>query len=161
MNKFPFIILCAILFCQDCLGQENFASISQDTILIPIGTEITIQVDTTNINLKNFKILSQSIVEKPIELTRSYYLQNPKSKRKDVIELTFCYANIMQSKKVVLNTRHLFGDLLIFKARIKYKGSNEFVETSIVEELPYIISTELWQSDIEIIELSNFKKIKN
>jgi len=161
MNRFFFIIICAITICQDCLGQENIASIRRDTILIPIGTEMTIQVDTTEINLKNFKILNQSKVANPIELTRSYYSQNPKNKSKDVIELTFCYANVMQSKKIVLNTRHLFSDLLIFKARIKYKGSDKFVETSIMEEFPYVISTELWQLDIETIELSNFKKIKN
>jgi hypothetical protein len=161
MIKFTFIILFAITIGQVSLCQEQIATISNDTILIPIGTELTIQVDTTDINLKNFKILNQSKVAKPIELTRSFYSQNPKNKIKDVIEFTFSYANVMQSKKIVLNTRHLFSDILIFKARIKYRGRDKFVETSIMQELPYIISTELWQSDIEVIELSNFKKIIN
>ncbi len=161
MNKISFIILIAITIGQICLGQEQIATISHDTILIPIGTELTIQVDTTDLNLKNFKILNQSKVAKPIELTRSYYSQNPKNNSKDVIEFTFSYAYVNLSRKIALNTRHLFSDLLIFKARIKYRGSDKFVETSIMQEFPYIISTELWQSDIEIIELSNFKKIIN
>ena len=80
--------------------------------------------------------------------------------KKDVvsneIEFKFCYADFMGSKLVVLTTVHHLESSMIFKAKIKINGSENYIETSIVTIHPNVLSIEQWQDEIDSIILYDF-----
>ncbi len=59
----------------------------------------------------------------------------------------------------LLTVIHKLDKPIIYKARIKIKGRNGFLETSIHPCYPNVVSVEQWQDKIELIELYDFKFI--
>lgn len=63
----------------------------------------------------------------------------------------------MGSKLIILTTLQHFTKPIIFEAKIRLKGTEKYIETSIVPKGSNVFSVEQWNDDIDSIIISNLK----
>jgi hypothetical protein len=160
MEKAIFFLVIT-LSCNIVFSQEVDLKIGQDEIIIPVGTIIRISTKSDGSEIGNFKLLEKSIIEEPLdmwELMQSYERQEIVS---DEIEFKFSQADFMGSKMTILTTVHHLEVPFTFDAKIRIRGRNDFIETSITYKHPNIFSVEQWHDDIDYIILRNFRVINH
>ncbi|MBN1637359.1 MAG: hypothetical protein JW866_00205 [Ignavibacteriales bacterium] len=141
-------------------GQSNELKVEADKITIPIGNELKINVDVEDEKLTGFELLEQKVVEDKLDIMDALDDFQKPNIISNEIELKFCYAGFLGTKIVVLVIVQHFEKAIIFKAKIKIKGSIGYKETSITEKNPNVFCIEQWQQDIESIFLYDFEVIK-
>ncbi|MEN8122025.1 MAG: hypothetical protein ABFS35_16870 [Bacteroidota bacterium] len=158
--KRQLILLAGILMSITIFAQDSKLKVSPDEIKIPINTQIFISTKLNGSKIGDFKLLDQSKIKKPIDMMEAF----DKIEKKDIVsnemEFKFCHADFMGSKIVVLTTVHHLLKSMTFKAKIKIKGRNKHIETSIVTKHPNVFSIEQWQDDIESIILYDFEIVE-
>ena len=161
MKKRIITIIGILLLNAATTAQNQNLKIGNNQITIPINTTIKISVEIKDGKIENFKLLSQAKVEKPVDVINMFENVKKQNIISNKIEFTFSYADFMGDKNIVLVTTHHLEKPITFKAKIKYKGSPTYVETSIADTYPNVLSVEQWQNEIESIILYNFKIIND
>ncbi|KIA89088.1 hypothetical protein [Kaistella jeonii] len=155
--KYSFYIFFTLLLSFKIQAQNEKSVAKNNEITIPIGTELKLNVKENNGKFSNFKIISESKITNPIDMMSTLEKIEKKEIVSDDIDFKFSQADFMGSKLVILTTVQNFTKPIIFKAKIRIKGNNEYVETSIVQKAPHVFSVEQWQDPIDSIILSDFK----
>lgn len=155
--KKAILFLAITLSCNIVFSQEVDLKIDPDEIIIPVGTMIRVSAISDGSEIGNFELLEKLMIEEPLdmmELMGSYERQEIVS---DEIEFKFSQADFMGSKMIILTTVHHLEVAFIFDAKIRIRGSTDFIETSITPKHPNVFSVEQWRDDIDYILLSNFR----
>ncbi len=155
--KHLFLIFFFTFLSSKLLSQNEKVEIKNDEITIPINTELKINAEEKNGRLSNFNLMSESTIKEPIDMMATLEKIEKKEIFSNEIDFKFSEADFMGSKLIILTTVQHFTKPIIFKAKIKIKGSNNYTETSIVPKGPNVFSVEQWRDEIESIKLSNFK----
>jgi len=150
------IFLFVVFLSTGLFAQSGKPQVENSKITIPINTKLIISVENNNGTLNNFKLLEKEKVNKPIDMMSSFEDIEKEEVVSNEIELSFSYADWLDSKMIVLTTVQHLEQTIHFKAKIKLKDSNRYFETSIVDVYPNVISMEQWQDDIESIILYDF-----
>ena len=144
-------------FSMVASAQEWRSEVGPDRISISLNTEIVVQVSE---DLKDFKLLKESEVETALDVFGAMSTFERDEKYSEEIVFQFSEGDMLGSKITVLTTVHHLKRPITFKAKIKYRGSKKFVETSIVEKVQHAFSIEQWQDEIEQIILFDFQYLK-
>jgi len=148
-NLVLFIFLISSL---NLLGQEQ-AIVERGKIILPIKRELNLKAKVKNGKIIKFKIVKERALMEPSEFMSS---MEEKPDSFDDIYISFNISDFGILLKVV----HKLEKPIIFKAKIKIKGRQNFIETSIYPSHPNVISVEQWKDDIEKIELYDFKYLE-
>ncbi len=143
------------------IAQNPKLKIGYNQITIPINTAFKISVEIKDGKLENFKLLNQTKVDKPADIINMFENVKKQDIISNEIEFSFCYGDFMGDKNIVLITINHLEKPITFKAKIKYKGTQKYKETSILDKYPNVLSIEQWQDEIESIILYDFKIVKN
>ena len=154
--KKQFLLIVIVLLSFEFSPKNSKLKVDNNQIVIPINKELKISVEINNGNLNNFKLISKSKVKKPIDMMKAFDNIEKEEIVSNEIEIKFCHADFMGSKMVVLKTVHHLEKPIIFKAKIKIKGRPDYIETSIVNKYPNVVSIEQWNDEIESIILFDF-----
>lgn len=155
--KHLFLVFLLTILSINSFAQRKKVEIKTDEIIIPLNKEIKINAEEKNGKFSNFKLISETKIEEPIDMMETLKKIEKKEIVSNEIDFKFSEANLMGSKLIILTTVQHFTKPIIFKAQIKIKGNNDYVETSIVPKGPNVFSVEQWRDEIESIILSNFK----
>jgi hypothetical protein len=74
-----------------------------------------------------------------------------------IISIKFTYDKFGMNNASLLKVTNPFSKQLIYKAKIRYKSSGRYSETSIMPIYPKIFGMEIWQNKIESIILYDFE----
>lgn len=154
------LLLIASLATSVLLGQGNRVYVSADTIKLPINSSVLVKADINGLALSNFRLAEEATVEEAMNVMKELREFKKENIVSDELELKFCNADFFGSSCIVLTTVHHFDKSIFFKAKIRAKGKESYVETSIVEKIPNIFSIEEWRDDIEDIVLYDFRMAK-
>jgi hypothetical protein len=157
MKKQSILILAILLMNTGIFAQKSKLNVENNEITIPLNIELKLRVEERDGKLENFQLINQSKVNKPIDMMNALDDLEKVEIISNEIDLKFCYADFLGSKIIVLTTIHHLEKPITFKAKIKIKGISEYIETSIVDIYPNVISIEQWQDEIESIFLYDFK----
>jgi len=156
--KYSILIFLAIFLSLNLfLQNQRVIIIKDDIIIIPINTELTISTKEEKGKFSNFEIKTESEIKAPIDVMSVLGKIEKKEIISDEIEFKFSQADFMGSKSIVLTTLQHFTKSIIFKARIRVRGAENYVETSIVPKAPNVFSVEQWSDDLDSIILFDFK----
>ncbi len=155
--KYSFLLFIALFLSIKSNAQNEKTAINNDEIKIPLNTELKIKVQEKKGKFSNFEIIDESKIKNPIDLMSVLEKIEKKEIISDEIEFKFSEADFMGSKLIILTTIQHFKQPIIFKAKIRIKGSEKYIETSIVPKAPNVFSVEQWRDDIDSIMLSDFK----
>ncbi|WP_407483151.1 hypothetical protein [Elizabethkingia meningoseptica] len=157
-----YFITSFITFFSVCqvFAQSQHIELKNDEITIPLHTEFVLGVKNEGGKLSDFKILKEKQIKETIDLMSVLKNTGKKEKPQTVsneIEFKFANAEMMTSKFIILTTVQHLKETISFKAKIRIKGSHQYMETSIVHKAPNVFSVEQWQDDIDSIILYDFK----
>ena len=155
--KYTLTFLLTIVFCLQTFAQDQKIVLKKNEITIPLNTELKITVKVDNDLLTDFKLISQKSIITKIDLISILEGIEKKDIISNEIEFKFSEADFMGSGIIVLTTLQHLNKPIIFKAKIKIKGTAAYTETSIVPKHPNVFSIEQWRDDIEYIFLYDFK----
>lgn len=155
--KYSVYIFFTLFFSFKITAQNQKSFVKNNEVTIPIGTELKLNLKESNGEFSNFKIISESKITKPINMMSTLKKIEKKEIVSDDIDFKFSQADFMGSKLVILTTVQNLNKPIIFKAKIRIKGNNDYLETSIVPKAPNIFSVEQWQDPVDSIILSDFK----
>ena len=144
-----------LLFCSltnNLIGQKT-SKITKGKIIIPIHKEIDLKATLNSDKIADFELLSETDLTEPFNIMT---VLDDKPENFGDIMIKFNNSDF----GVILVLVHKFEKSLIYKARIKIIGRNDFIETTIHRSTPNAISVEQWKDDIEEIELSEFRYYK-
>jgi len=141
------------------LGQETILlSVTPNEIEISIDHKITVSTKLNNTTINDLKLIKKVKIKKPLDALS--HLENTKKKKEiisDKITFEFAHADFLGHPVIILTTLHHFEKAISFKAKIKIKDREDYIETSILTKHPNVISIEQWKDDIESIILYDFK----
>lgn len=155
--KYLKLLFFVFLFGFTSFAQSQKSLVNNNELTIPINTELKLNIKENNGIFSNFTIVNESKIENPMDMMS--VLQNTERKEinSDDIDFKFSEADFMGSKIYILTTVQHFKNPIIFKAKIRLKGSNNYIETSIVPKIPNVFSVEQWNDPLDSIILSDFK----
>ena len=142
------------------LAQTQKLILKKNEITIPINTEFKISANMQGYQLSDFQLISQATIKTKLDMISMLEGIKKEEIISNEIEFKFAEADFMGSKIIVLTTVQHLKKPIIFKAKIKIKGKDDYFETSIVPKHPNVFSVEQWNDEIESIFLYDFK-IKN
>lgn len=158
--KKQLILIVGILLSIGVYAQKGKLQVYGDKITIPINVEIRIGVEIIEGQFENINLLHQANVKEPIDMMKTLSNIEKKDIVSDQMEFTFSQADFMGSKVIVLTTLHHLENPMTYKAKIKIKGRNDYMETTIKTKYPNVFSVEQWQDDIESIVIYDFRIIE-
>jgi hypothetical protein len=150
--KTNFIIFIFLISTLTVFGQEQ-TKIQKGKIFIPIKKELNLKAQIKKEDIVEFEILEEKDLSQPSEFITS---MEEKPESFDDIYIKFNKSDF----GILLTVIHKFENPIIYKAKIKIKGQQDLVETSIHPCYPNVISVEQWRDEIEKIELYDFKYYK-
>lgn len=150
--KTHLILLMLLIFTTTLFGQEQ-TKVEKGKILLPLKKEVNLKVNIKNKKIKEFEIVTEKNLSGPSEFMSSI---DEKPEIFDDIYIKFNTSDF----GILLTLIHKLDKPIIYKAKIKIKGTEEFITTSIHPCYPNVISVEQWSSDIEMIELYDFELIE-
>jgi hypothetical protein len=150
--KINLTLLIFLISTFTLLGQEQ-TKINKGKIIVPIKKELNLKVEIKKERIVKFKIIEEKNVTEPSEFMSS---MEEKPENFDDIYIKFNKSDF----GMLLTVIHKLEKPIIYKAKIKIKGRQNLVETSIHPCYPNVISVEQWRDEIEKIELYDFKYYK-
>ena len=155
--KYSILAFLAISLSLNLFSQNQKVIIKDDKIIIPINTELKISTKEKKEKISNFEIKTESEIRELIDMMSVLGKIEKKEIISDEIDFKFSKADFMGSKIIILTTLQHYTKSIIFKAKIRIKGTENYVETSIVPKAPNVFSVEQWNDDIDSIILFDFR----
>ncbi|MEC7265056.1 MAG: hypothetical protein VXW38_15050 [Bacteroidota bacterium] len=146
------ILLIFLISNFNLLGQEQ-TKINKGKIIVPIKKELNLKAKIKKEKISEFEIKEEKNLTEPSEFMSS---MEEKPENFDDIYIKFNKSDF----GILLTVIHKLEKPIIYKAKIKIKGSNDLAETSIHPCYPNVVSVEQWRDDIEKIELYAFNYYK-
>jgi len=150
--KTNLILLIFLISTLTLIGQEK-TSFKKGKIIIPIKKELNLKTQIKKEKIVKFEIIEEKDLTEPSEFMNS---MEEKPESFNDIYIKFNKSDF----GTLLTVIHKLEKSIIYKAKIKIKGRQDLVETSIHPCYPNVISVEQWRDDIEKIELYDFKYYK-
>jgi len=150
--KTNLILLFFIISSFTLFGQEQ-TKIKKGKISVPIKKELNLKAQIKKGKIIKFEIIEEKVLTEPSEFMSS---MDEKPDSFDDIYIKFNKSDF----GILLTVIHKLEKPIIYRAKIKIKGHQDLVDTSIHPCYPNVISVEQWRDDIEKIELYDFKYYK-
>ncbi len=147
----------ALILSITSFAQNSKILIKSDELIIPINTEFKIRAKENNGKILNYELITESKISGPIDMMSVLQKTEKKEIISNEIEFKFSKAEFMGSKLIILTTLQHFTKPIIFEAKIRLKGTEKYIETSIVPKGSNVFSVEQWNDDIDSIIISNLK----
>jgi hypothetical protein len=121
----------ALILSITSFAQNSKILVKSDELIIPINTEFKIRAKENNGKILNYELITESKISGPIDMM-SVLQKTEKKIISNEIEFKFSKADFMGSKLIILTTLQHFTKPIIFEAKIRLKGTEKYIETSIV-----------------------------
>ncbi len=146
------LLLIFLISTPTLFGQEP-TIVKKGKIIMPLKKELILKAQIKKEKIVKFEIIEEKDLTEPSEFMNA---MKDKPESFDDIYIKFNTSDF----GILLTVVHQLKKPIIYKAKIKIKGRQEFVETNIHPCFPNVISVEQWGDDIEKIELYDFKYFK-
>lgn len=150
---FALLFLFLIIITQ---AQEK-VSLNKGEITIPIGKKVTLKPILKENKIISFEFINeQNILDKPdiFKILKDF---KKDEKTDNTIEFTFSEAQMMNTPIFTLITIQKTGKKMNFNAKIRLKGTSNYIATSIMPSQNNVTSVEQWKDAIDSIILFDFK----
>ncbi|MFP3593889.1 hypothetical protein [Chryseobacterium sp. SIMBA_038] len=145
------------LFLLTIIQAQEKTSLNKGEITIPIGKKLLLKPEFKGNKIINFEIIKEENLTEKIDLFDNLENFKKDNIKDNSIELTFSEAQMMTSSVYALLTIQKTGKKMIFKAKIRLKGDNQYQSTSILPSASNSSHVEQWQDNIDSIILSDFE----
>lgn len=153
MKKFLSIVsLLLILIIQ---AQEKVA-LNKGEITIPIGKKILLKPEIKNNKIISFEVNKEENIPEKVDFFDVLHKYKKDNVKDNSIELLFCEGHLMGSPIFTLNVIQKTGKKMMFKAKIRLKGTSSYQSTSIMPAISNSAHMEQWKDNIDSIILYDF-----
>lgn len=154
MRKFLSIVsLFIILIVQ---AQEKI-TLNKGEITLPIGKKVLLKAEIKNNNIINFEAIKEENITEKIDFFDMLHHFKKDNTKDNSIELLFNEGQLMGAPIFVLNVIQKTGKKMVFKAKIRVKGSSSYQPTSIMPAISNSAHMEQWKDNIDSIILYDFE----
>lgn len=145
------------LFVILIIHAQEKITLKKGEITLPIGKKVLLKPEIKNNTIKKFEIAKEENITEKIDffdMLRNYKKDDVKD---NSVELLFSEGQLMGSPIFVLNVIQKTGRNMIFKAKIRLKGSSSYQSTSITPSVSNTAHMEQWKDNIDSIILYDFE----
>jgi len=154
MKKLLSIVsLFLLLFIQ---AQEKI-TVNKGEITIPIGKKILLKPEIKGNTINNFEVIKEENSTEKIDFFDLLHHFKKDDIKDNSIELLFSEAQMMGSPIFSLVIIQKTGKKMMFKAKIRLKGSSSYQSTSIMPAVSNAAHMEQWKDNIDSIILYDFE----
>lgn len=145
------------LFLILIIQAQEKITLNKGEITLPIGKKVLLKPEIKNNTISKFKIAKEENITEKIDffdMLRNYKKDDVKD---NSVELLFSEGQLMGAPIFVLNVIQKTGRNMIFKAKIRLKGSSSYQSTSITPSVSNTAHMEQWKDNIDSIILYDFE----
>ncbi|WBV60427.1 hypothetical protein PFY12_15515 [Chryseobacterium camelliae] len=151
------ILSIVFLFLMLIIQAQEKTALKKGEIIIPIGKKILLKPEIKNNKINNFEIVKEENITEKVDFFDMLHHFKKDDVKDNSIELLFSEGQLMGAPIFVLNTIQKTGKKMVFKAKIRLKGSSSYQSTSITPSVSNTAHMEQWKDNIDSIILYDFK----
>lgn len=145
------------LFLMLIIQAQEKTALKKGEITIPIGKKILLKPEIKNNKINNFEIVKEENINEKVDFFDMLHHFKKDGVKDNSIELLFSEGQLMGAPIFVLNTIQKTGKKMVFKAKIRLKGSSSYQPTSITPSVSNTAHMEQWKDNIDSIILYDFE----